>query len=540
MKAKYYKIVLISFRMPVVVTTIESTGSKKEKCIDSIIEHINEIEHKYHNIYENDKTLLCPKCEQLTTYLNNENCEKNVIYSLYNSEISNVLNICAKSNCSSNISPDDAIFLEYVSKEQQVNESSQRELTEPERNQQKDHSQSDVKLLSSSSQTPDVEYESVSKNPSSAHVQEEPSSKLLSSFVPSQNAELNTNGTFPSPQTESTDEHGPSNKLEVSVSGTTLLPKKLPDSNADSLENDGILGQISELLVTEVSNVVNYLYRTIFSGVFGYSKYEQNKKGDTDTDQIQSGRPVTTNTYSTHLRNEGARDSDTPSSDGKLGDVHNGNSPSGIINTCETNTNIAKDGIKCTNGQGMHEKNNSAQRNHYNPHDNTVASGKNSNKATVNSQSSRSSPSKELTDEKVTSVSSSKVSSAPNISPNGTTNTTSIYSSFVENAKASEDGSLVTTGTDGMGTTGSGNVLDGSDGNAQTTPYILYIVIIVVSLTIVILFILLIKYTYLSRLFSNEKRRKRKAIEDKLHKILIEPSASKEKRIQLAYNSFEN
>ncbi|SCA60808.1 VIR protein [Plasmodium vivax] len=71
-------------------------------------------------------------------------------------------------------------------------------------------------------------------------------------------------------------------------------------------------------------------------------------------------------------------------------------------------------------------------------------------------------------------------------------------------------------------------------------PYIKYIINAVVALAILLLLILLTKYTRLGKIFTKKKRKKRNDMNEKLQRVLFEPSnGSEEKRIPFSYSAFE-
>ncbi|GAW83201.1 variable surface protein [Plasmodium gonderi] len=97
------------------------------------------------------------------------------------------------------------------------------------------------------------------------------------------------------------------------------------------------------------------------------------------------------------------------------------------------------------------------------------------------------------------------------------------------------NGLSVTKPTGNIHSTGKGIVSDESNVDTQEIPYKKYIIMIIVPLAIILLCILLIKYTPLGTLFTKKKRKKRKVMKEKLQ-VLLEPSLASERRIQLAYS----
>ncbi|GAW82729.1 variable surface protein [Plasmodium gonderi] len=85
------------------------------------------------------------------------------------------------------------------------------------------------------------------------------------------------------------------------------------------------------------------------------------------------------------------------------------------------------------------------------------------------------------------------------------------------------------------GTTGEGIVLDGSD-DEQGIPYKNYMIMILVPLTIILIMTLLVKFTPLGMLFTKKKRKKRKHMNEKLQKVLLDRTPATETRVHLAYS----
>ncbi|GAW84733.1 variable surface protein, partial [Plasmodium gonderi] len=433
-------------RMPnVVVTTIAGAHYKEEECLNIGLIHIREFEQNFLNIRANDNTVLCQKCEQLTAYLNNVNSKlgnynNNILFTLYDAEINKLLNICTGTKCSSKILQDTSKISQYLSQEEQGNERGQYELSEKEGSQQRGHSQPDVKVLDISSQTQDVASRSVSIHQFSAHVSEIPASQVSSPTALLENAEVEDSESFSPLQSKRTEELSPNHKAQETLPDTTLLPTNSPDTHSVSLDNDGILGNISHVLVTGVSNFVDSFYETLFSGVFAHSQKVQNKCGHKSSNKIESDMSVTTNTHLTQLLSDCERVNDTTSCYEK---------------TC-----------------GVHDINSSSR--------DVAPSGKNADQLAIHSESSHSTPNEGVTEEQVTSLNSHVTSNIPNMPPQATADSSCIDESFDNNGEESEDELRVTTGTDGVGSTGNGFVLDGSYGDFQRIPYILYIVIILV------------------------------------------------------------
>ncbi|GAW84465.1 variable surface protein [Plasmodium gonderi] len=66
-----------------------------------------------------------------------------------------------------------------------------------------------------------------------------------------------------------------------------------------------------------------------------------------------------------------------------------------------------------------------------------------------------------------------------------------------------------------------------------------YIIMVLVPLAIILILMLIIKYTHFRIIFTKKKRKKRKMINEKLQRVLLGPAAAREKHVQFAYSYFD-
>ncbi|CAG9472711.1 unnamed protein product [Plasmodium vivax] len=89
-------------------------------------------------------------------------------------------------------------------------------------------------------------------------------------------------------------------------------------------------------------------------------------------------------------------------------------------------------------------------------------------------------------------------------------------------------------------TTGDGIELHESSLNRYLILYKNYIIMALISLVVILLLTILLKCTPLGTLFTKKKKKKRKQMNEKLQRVLVEPSNAREERnIQFAYSAFE-
>ncbi|CAI7721813.1 hypothetical protein, conserved [Plasmodium vivax] len=87
--------------------------------------------------------------------------------------------------------------------------------------------------------------------------------------------------------------------------------------------------------------------------------------------------------------------------------------------------------------------------------------------------------------------------------------------------------------------TGDNYHLNNISENDDVIPYQKYIINGLLPLVFIILLTLLIKFTPLGTLFTKKKRRKQKQMNEKLQRVLSEPSATRERSVPFSYSAFE-